>query len=103
MERSRVCNLSKICLNVFELFWENLRLNLHQGSGLPLTPSASIDLANYKTGELTMRLSKSDILHAAMVGLTLVASAVAVPLMASGQNSQPIAGSTVQSIQQSAQ
>ncbi len=47
-----------------------------------------------------MRLSKSDILHAAMVGLTLVASVVAVPLIASGQNSQPIAGSTVQSIQQ---
>ena len=47
-----------------------------------------------------MHLSKPDIFQAAIVGLALVASAVAVPLIASGQNSQPIAGSTVQSIQQ---
>lgn len=33
-----------------------------------------------------MRLNKSDILNTVMVCLTLVASAVAVPVMASGQN-----------------
>ncbi len=35
-----------------------------------------------------MRLTKADILQSVIVGLTLMASAIAVPVMASGQ-SQP--------------
>jgi len=33
-----------------------------------------------------MRLTRADILQAVIVGLTLMASAIAVPVMASGQN-----------------
>ena len=50
-----------------------------------------------------MHLSKPDILQAAMVGLTLVVSAVAVPVIASGQGFQLDNGSTVQSTSQPAQ
>lgn len=50
-----------------------------------------------------MHLSKSDILQAAMVGLTLVASAVAVPVIASVQSSQPLSEQSIQSTHQSAQ
>lgn len=50
-----------------------------------------------------MHLSKSDILHAAIVALTLVASVAAVPVIASGQNSHPLAKSTIQGIHQPVQ
>ena len=56
--------------------------------------------ANDISGELTMGLNKSDILHAVMVGLTLVASAVAVPVIASGMGTQPSGHSIVQGTQQ---
>ena len=47
-----------------------------------------------------MHLSKPDILQAAMISLTLVASAVAVPVMASGQNYHPSAVPSAQHTQQ---
>jgi hypothetical protein len=50
-----------------------------------------------------MHLSKPDILQAAMVGLTLVVSAVAVPVIASGQDSQPLSEQTAESTPQPAQ
>lgn len=46
-----------------------------------------------------MRFNKSDILNAAMVGLTLVASVLAVPMMGSGQN-HPVTSSSVPGIGQ---
>ena len=46
-----------------------------------------------------MRLTKADILNAAMVCLTLVASAIAVPVMASGHN-QPLTGSSIPDLEQ---
>ncbi len=48
-----------------------------------------------------MHLNKSEILHAVMVGLSLVASAVAVPIIASGMGTQPSGHSIVQGTQQS--
>jgi hypothetical protein len=50
-----------------------------------------------------MHLSKPDIFQAAIVALALVASAVAVPLIASRPNSQLVATPTVQNTQQLAQ
>jgi hypothetical protein len=47
-----------------------------------------------------MHLSKPDILQAAMIGLILVASAVAVPVMASGQKSHASAVATDRTTQQ---
>jgi flagellar basal body-associated protein FliL len=46
-----------------------------------------------------MRLSKSDILQAIMIGLTLLASAIAVPMIISEQKPQSTA-ETPQEIQQ---
>lgn len=46
-----------------------------------------------------MGWNKSDILNAVMVGLTLVASVVAVPMMGSGQN-HPVTSSSVPGIGQ---
>jgi hypothetical protein len=47
-----------------------------------------------------MHLSKSDIFQAAMIGLTLLASAVAVPVMASGHDSHSNALPTPHASQQ---
>lgn len=46
-----------------------------------------------------MQLSKSDILQAIMIGLALLASAIAVPMIISGQHPQPTA-ENAQKIQQ---
>lgn len=43
-----------------------------------------------------MRLTKADILHATMIGLTLVASAIAIPVIASGDH-QSVVGSNLSS------
>lgn len=43
-----------------------------------------------------MHLSKPDILQATIVGLTLVVSAIAVPVIASGQDFQLDNGQTIQ-------
>lgn len=45
-----------------------------------------------------MRLTKADILHATIIGLTLVASAIAIPVMASGHH-QSVVGVNVSSLE----
>jgi hypothetical protein len=46
-----------------------------------------------------MGLTKADIVHATMIGLTLVASAIAIPVMASGHH-QSVVGSSLDHVEQ---
>lgn len=46
-----------------------------------------------------MHLTKADIIHATIIGLTLVASAIAIPVTASGHQ-QSVVGASVSSFKQ---
>lgn len=45
-----------------------------------------------------MRLTKADLVHATIIGLTLVASAIAIPVMAS-VHQQSVVGSSVSPVE----